>query len=139
PIINGNYLTDEEQADRDTLLAGIKKAKAFSETEAFKKLGLHLNSNPILGCTNVEFASDEYWKCAIAHLTLSISVPSGTCKMAPETDKEGVVDNILRVRGIHKLRVADTSVIPNTLSAHTGISETMIGEKAADLLKNDWK
>ncbi|GJQ78165.1 hypothetical protein Trydic_g2497 [Trypoxylus dichotomus] len=139
PIIYGNYLTDEEQADRDTLLAGIRKAKAFSETEAFKKLGLQLNSKPILSCANVEFGTDDYWKCAIGHLTFSISVPSGTCKMAPETDKEGVVDNRLKVRGIHNLRVADISVVPSSLTAHTGIPEVMIGEKAADLIKHDWK
>lgn len=139
PIINGNYLTDEEHIDRDTILAGIKKALALTGTEAFKKLGLHLNEHKILGCANHAHDTDEYWKCAIKHLTVSLSTPSGTCKMAPETDKEGVVDNQLRVRGIHKLRVADGSVIPNAVTAQIEAPEVMIGEKAADVIKHQWK
>ncbi|KAI4454897.1 glucose-methanol-choline gmc oxidoreductase [Holotrichia oblita] len=139
PLIHGNYLSDEEHVDRDTILAGIKKALALSETEAFKKLGLHLNEHQILGCAKHDHNTDEYWKCAIKHLTISLSNPSGTCKMAPETDKEGVVDNQLRVRGIHKLRVADGSVIPNPVTAQLEVPEVMIGEKAADLIKHQWK
>lgn len=137
PLINGGYLTDEEGIDRDTLLAGIKKAIGLTETEAWKKLGLVANHKKVLGCAELEYA--DYWKCALSHLTVSLSVPSGTCKMGADSDKEAVVDNRLRVRGVHKLRLADASVIPNPLTAHTVPVEVMIGEKAADLIKHDWK
>jgi choline dehydrogenase len=58
--------------------------------------------------------------------------------MGPKTDPEAVVDNELRVYGISNLRVADTSVIPLPLTAHTNVPAYMIGEKAADLINKYW-
>lgn len=58
--------------------------------------------------------------------------------MGPENDPEAIVNAKLQVYGIKKLRVADQSVIPITLSAHTAAPSYMIGEKAADIIKGDW-
>ena len=43
--------------------------------------------------------------------------PSGTCKMAPDSDPMGVVDTRLRVRGLSGLRVIDCSVMPRWFPA----------------------
>ena len=49
---------------------------------------------------------------------------------------DAVVDPELRVRGIDGLRVADASIMPDIVSANTNTAAIVIGEKAADLVRN---
>jgi choline dehydrogenase len=48
---------------------------------------------------------------------------------------DSVVDSELRVFGVDRLRVADASIMPNIPSGNTNAACTMIGEKAADLIR----
>lgn len=139
PVISPNQLSDPEDQDITTLLAGIHKALQYEKTETFQKLGAHLNAHQVQGCQQYEFNTEAYWKCAVRFLSISLRHPSGTAKMGPETDPEAVVDNKLRVKGVHKLRVADASVIPVSISGHINAPVVLIGEKAADLIKEEWK
>ncbi|KAI1081844.1 alcohol oxidase-like protein [Whalleya microplaca] len=56
----------------------------------------------------------------------------GTCKMAPQ-EKMGVVDEKLGVYGVHGLKIADLSIVPENICANTMNTAAMIGEKAADI------
>ncbi|XP_018330738.1 glucose dehydrogenase [FAD, quinone] [Agrilus planipennis] len=138
PLLDARQLTDPDNHDLETMLAGVKKALEIPKTHAFQKYGAHLNEHPIPGCEALEFGSENYWKCAIRHLSVSLRHTTGTCRMGPKHDKDAVVDNKLKVHGIHKLRVADASVIPVSISGHTNAAAIMIGEKAADIIKHDW-
>ena len=40
------------------------------------------------------------------------------------------------MRGIKSLRVADASVIPNAISGNTYATQVMLGEKAADIIRD---
>jgi choline dehydrogenase len=55
--------------------------------------------------------------------------------MGPASDTAAVVDPSLRVRGVAGLRVADGSIMPQVVNATTNAACVMIGEKAADLVR----
>jgi choline dehydrogenase len=61
------------------------------------------------------------------------SHPVGTCKMGNGPD--AVVDAQLRVHGISGLRVADASIMPDVPSGNTNLPSIMVGERAADLIR----
>jgi choline dehydrogenase-like flavoprotein len=60
--------------------------------------------------------------------------PIGTCRMEPASAAT-VVDEKLWVHGIEGLRVADASIFPTMPSGNTNAPSIMVGERAADLIK----
>lgn len=62
----------------------------------------------------------------------------GTAKMGPPGDPSAVVNPSLQVHGIKRLRVADCSIIPRAVGAHTNAPSIMVGEKASDIIKEFW-
>lgn len=62
---------------------------------------------------------------------------SSTCRMAPSenaTDGGGVVNEQLKVFGVDRLRVADSSIFPWVLGAHLQAPTVCIAEKCAEFL-----
>ncbi len=53
------------------------------------------------------------------------------------SDDAAVLDPRLRFKGIDGLRVADASIMPQVNSSNTNAPSIMIGEKAADMIKQD--
>jgi choline dehydrogenase len=62
--------------------------------------------------------------------------PSCTCKMGADDDPLAVLDAVCRVRGIAKLRVADSSIFPTITNGNLNAPSIMVGEKAADHILN---
>lgn len=62
---------------------------------------------------------------------------AGTCMMGPASDPMAVVDHRLRVHGVENLYVADASIMPTVTHANTNIATIMIGERAADIIRED--
>lgn len=136
PKITHNFLTDPY--DVDVMVESIKWVIRISRTEAFQRIGSRLHDIPIPGCEMFTFGSDSYWGCVARHLTNQLHHTCGTCKMGPDSDPAAVVDPRLRVRGVGGLRVVDASIIPVIPSGHTQAPAYMIGEKGADMIKQDW-
>lgn len=129
PIIQPNYLA--EQADVEQLIKGVQKAYEVMQAKAFDKCRKEFY-----------FPKNINDKEAIAeHIRKTLECvyhPVGTCKMGKENDETSVVNNLLQVKGIEKLRVVDASVMPEIISGNTNAPTIMIAEKAADMiLKNN--
>ncbi|XP_074095859.1 glucose dehydrogenase [FAD, quinone] [Cotesia typhae] len=135
PIFNPNYFENEQ--DLKTLVRGIKKALEIADTQAFKKYNATLLPVKFPGCKNIDFGTDEYWECVCRQISTTLGHFVGTCKMAPK-EQDGVVNDELKVYGIERLRVVDASVMPNLISGHTNAPTYMIGEKASDMIKEEW-
>jgi choline dehydrogenase len=58
--------------------------------------------------------------------------PSCTCKMGAEEDVTAVVDAETRVRGLERLRVVDSSIMPTVTTGNLNAPTIMLAEKAAD-------
>jgi len=136
PLIYHNFFEDPE--DLETQLLAIKEALKLCKTQSFQKFGCRLHDIPIPACKNLEFSSDDYWRCAAKQTSIAIWHLSGTCKMGPKSDPDAVVNSRLKVYGVKGLRVIDASIMPMIPAAHTNVPCMMIGEKGADLVKEDW-
>ncbi|XP_046455615.1 glucose dehydrogenase [FAD, quinone]-like [Daphnia pulex] len=138
PLINPNYFSDPLKEDIKVTVEAIKFALALSKTEAFQKMGSRFYDKPFPGCEDKALWTDDYWECWIKSASFTLAHTVGTCKMGSVLDDTVVVDPQLKVKGIKHLRVADTSVMPAVPSGNTNAPTIMVGEKAADLIKNDW-
>lgn len=134
PIIDPKYFSHPD--DVKQAVDGMKLGIAIGKTKAFKKLGAEMFSSKFPGCENFEHLSDEYLECVVRSYTATSYHPAGTCKMGSVDDPASVVDPQLRVLGgISGLRVVDASIMPLVVSGNTNAASIMIGEKAADMIK----
>jgi len=136
PLIDPNYFADE--TDLNVAVAGVRIFQKMLKTDAMKKLNATLFNTPLPGCVQHKFDSDAYWKCSARQISFTIYHLSGTCKMGPVGDATAVVDPRLRVHGVKGLRVIDASIMPEVPAAHINAPTIMIGEKGADMIKEDW-
>lgn len=137
PKFYSNFFKEPE--DVESILEAIKYTTYLINTEPFKKIGVTLHDIPIPTCAHFGFGSDDYWRCAIRTWCVSLHHQVSTCKMGSSEDPTAIVNPELKVYGVKKLRVIDTSIIPLPTSSHTNAASFMIGEIGADLIKKDWR
>jgi len=109
------------------LLGGIKLARELVKMPAFDSFR-DAEVSPGSDCV-----SEADLRAFISQYASTLFHPVGTCKMG--SDDQAVVDSSLRLRGITGLRVADASIMPRVVSGNTHAACVMIGEKAADMIK----
>jgi len=127
PVIQPDFF--EAGNDKTVLLKGLKKAMEVADAKAFRLYspdGLH---HPLRN------GSDEVLMDHICKSLETLYHPVGTCKMG--NDIMAVVNDRLQVHGLKKLRVIDASIMPTIISGNTNATCIMIGEKGADLIKED--
>jgi choline dehydrogenase-like flavoprotein len=124
PLIDPNYFAEEY--DRAMSIGGFRLAREIMAQPAFHRF---LRAERLPG---PEVRSDaELLAYAKRHGKTDYH-PVGTCKMG--VDAMAVVGPELKVRGIERLRVCDSSIMPRLVSSNTNAPTLMIGEKAADLI-----
>ncbi|KAI0314824.1 alcohol oxidase [Amylostereum chailletii] len=127
PKIDPHYC--EEAYDILSLIEMLKFSRRLAQQEPLKSLLTGVEINP-----GFEYETDEqiadYLKANFNTTYHTI----GSCSMLPHEDG-GVVDNKLKVYGTTNLRVADISIIPLHIGAHTQATAYAIAELAADIIK----
>ena len=124
-----NHLSTEE--DRRSMVDGLLFARRVSQTAPLDKLIVreltpgfpHAREGEMLDFIR-QTASTSFHYC-------------GTARMGK--DPAAVVDENLKVRGLSRLRVIDASIMPTIPSSNSNPAALMIGEKGADLVKQDWQ
>jgi len=129
PKIRPNFLS--RRIDCETLVAGMRIARQVGEAGALAKYRAY-EMNPGPDCRS----DDELLDYARGTGSTTYHV-MGTCKMGPDGDPTGVVDQRLRVRGLAGLRVVDASVMPTMPSGNINAPVIMIAEKAAEMMLED--
>jgi choline dehydrogenase len=124
PAMQPNYLGT--QNDRDTLVAGMRVARAVFQTPTMQRIVTE-EFWPGPACR-----SDEDWLEHAAKTGYTTFHQTSTCMMGQ--GPMSVVDNELKVHGIEGLRVVDASVMPTVISGNTNAATIMIAEKASDLI-----
>jgi choline dehydrogenase len=112
--------------DMQAMIRAVRLSREIAERPALSawNAGEHFPGPAV--CDDAEIA---------AYVARDVSTwfhPVGTCRMGVGPD--AVVDPTLRVHGIAGLRVADASIMPDTVSVNTNAAATMIGWKGGDHL-----
>jgi choline dehydrogenase len=120
-----NYLATE--TDRRAIVEGLKIARRILATSHMQ----HFITEEYQPGPSV--ASDEQLMDHARSSGSTVFHPTSTCKMG--MDPMAVVDPELRVHGMQGLRVVDASIMPTVISGNTNAATIMIGEKAADMVR----
>lgn len=127
PAINPAYIT--HPADVAVTAAGLQGLdKAAQALQARGKFGKRVFPAPNVDLSNVAEA-----EAAVRDFITPIYHPVGSCAMGQ------IVDGRLRVMGVTGLRVVDASVFPNHISGNIVGTVYAVAEKAADIIKEDWR
>lgn len=137
PRMHSNYLDDPE--DVATMLRGIRFLERLERTKTMRALNATLIHIPCDECDGYKYRSDAYWRCYIKYMGEGGYHHTSTVKMGPTGDRDACVDPRLLLHGVQNVRVADASVMPDVPRSNTNAPTIMIGERAADFIKDDWK
>ncbi len=114
-------------SDLDAMVAAAELCREIGNTRPLKQWeSRELHPGPTL-------RSRSNLRDYLRRTVISYHHQVGTCKMG--VDDAAVVDPELRVYGLAGLRIADASVMPMVTSGNTNAPTMMIGERAADLIR----
>lgn len=122
--IRANWMSDER--DLRTLIEGIKLCRRIAADDAMAPYrGNEQYPGP-------HCISDEELEAYVRSTCHTANAMVGTCSMGK--DNRAVVDPELCVRGVERLRVIDSSVMPTLPGGQSGAPTMMVAERGADFL-----
>ncbi|HET9548840.1 MAG TPA: GMC oxidoreductase, partial [Candidatus Binatia bacterium] len=123
PVIDPRML--EHPKDIQAMLAAMRFVQKLAATEPMDRFCGELFSP----------SPEEDWSKFARSTYTSYFHGVGTCKMGPASDPAAVVDQHLRVHGMENLWIGDASIMPTVAHANTNLTSMMIGERAAEFIK----
>lgn len=138
PRIDPKYLSHED--DIKVMEYAIDFIIKCGKSKALTQYGAQLVKNGIFGPCLMEVMGGmpAYARCFAKMFSSTAYHPTSTCKMGPSSDPMAVVDNNLKIHGLTGVRVADASIMPNVVAAHTQVACIVIGEKISDIIKSTY-
>ena len=128
PKIDPKFLSHPD--DMRDMVAGYKKMMKVMNKEPLSKYTSGHVQRP------VDLDNDEDIEQAIREDADTVYHPVGTCKMG--SDEMSVVNERLKVHKVSGLRVIYASIMPTLVGGNTNAPTIMIGEKASDMILEDW-
>ena len=125
PAINYRYFHNENDMRR--MRDAVRLAADMLESDAYRDV-MEYREAP----TDETLADDDTLDAWIRQTVGTSRHVSGTCRIGPDGDPMAVTDQQCRVRGVHGLWVADSSIMPQVTRANTSATAIMIGERVAD-------
>jgi choline dehydrogenase len=124
PVVHANFLSHED--DVKALAVGIEMCRDIGNSAPMRE---HVKREvaPARKLTGKEMTD------FIRNGATTYFHESGTCRMGK--DDRAVVDTRLRVNGVKRLRIADSSIMPQIVSVATMATCVLIGERMAEILK----
>ncbi len=124
PRILFNYMSDPD--DWTEMRACVRLTREIFAQRAFDRYrGRELQPGAAV-------QSDAQIDAFIRDKVESAFHPSCSCKMGATQDAMAVVDPETRVRGLERLRVVDSSIMPSVTTGNLNAPTIMLAEKAAD-------
>ncbi|WP_137174148.1 GMC family oxidoreductase [Massilia sp. HP4] len=126
PVVHANFLSHPD--DVKALAVGIEMARDIGNAGPLRQLSKRevAPAKKLAGKEMTDF---------IRNGATTYFHESGTCRMG--NDARAVVDSRLRVNGMRKLRIADSSIMPRIVSVATMATCALIGERMAEILKTE--
>jgi choline dehydrogenase-like flavoprotein len=128
PSIDPNFLADPDDVAR--LVRGFRLMRTIMQQPALARY------SPREFESSAGAQTDAQIEQFVRNYADTIYHPVGSCRMG--SGPMDVVDERLRVRGVERLRVVDASIMPQVVGGNTNAPTIMIGEKASDMVREDW-
>ena len=124
PLVCNNYFEDPD--DMTSMIDGIERARQVLADRALYG-GREIHPGEKFS-TRTEL--EQAVRAGVEHTY------HASCTARIGVEGEGVLDARLRVRGVEGLRVVDASAMPKVTHGNTHAPTMLIGEKAAELIKD---
>ena len=126
PLINPRFL--EHPDDLETMVKAFRLTRKLMDAPA-------LANARYADFQTADVRTDDDIRAVLRNTVDTVYHPVGTCKMGQ--DALAVVNPRLLAHGLQGLRIVDASVMPTLIGGNTNAPTIMIGEKAADLIRQD--
>jgi choline dehydrogenase len=123
PVLDLRYFSDP--ADKEAMIRSIEFCREMGNAKSMQPFRSR-EMSPV-GTTRADLLAFLEQGCS------TYFHPTSTAKMGK--DEMSVVDANLKVHGVDGLRIADASILPHVPAANTMAPSIVIGERAADILK----